>query len=155
MMRPHPYLSAREDLIRFLKSGGFRPHPREVFCPSTKHCWVDVAALKGPDLWAFEYKSRSDSIRRGFEQCRSYSCAFNYVVLVADRSRVTASPYFGKFKQEGFGVWRRIGSGFYSILPPKRRRVARTTQEVVERQFKRLSLPSGVDGNLLDWVLMG
>jgi hypothetical protein len=61
------YASARGDLLAFLESSGFKPHPLEVFCPSPKHCWVDVAAVKGPDLWAFEYKSHSDSIRRGFE----------------------------------------------------------------------------------------
>jgi len=51
------HASARGDLLAFLKSSssGFRPHPLEVFCPSPKHCWVDVAAVKGPDLWAFEY----------------------------------------------------------------------------------------------------
>ena len=49
------YASARGDLLAFLGSNGFKPHPLEVFCPSPKHCWVDVAAVKGPDLWAFEY----------------------------------------------------------------------------------------------------
>ena len=152
MTRTRPYPSAREDLLRFLESNGFKPHPLEVFCPSSAHCWVDVAAAKGPDLWAFEYKSRSDSISRGFEQCRSYSNAFNYVVLVADRHRVTASSYFSKFKREGFGVWRHMGSSFYSILPPKRRRVAPAARGVVERQFRRLRYLGGGDRSILDWV---
>jgi hypothetical protein len=148
----HPYASAREDLLNFLKSSGFKPHPLEVFCPSPKHCWVDVAAAKGPDLWAFEYKSRSDSIRRGFEQCRSYARAFNYVVLVADRHRVTSSPYFTKFKREGFGVWRHIGAEFYPIVPPKRRRwVTPQARGVVERQFRKLLSPVRGDMSLLDW----
>ena len=152
MPRAHPYSSAREDLVRFLESNGFKPHPHEVFCASATHCWVDVAAAKGSDLWAFEYKSRSDSIKRGFEQCLAYSYAFNYVVLVADRRRVTANPYFSKFKREGFGVWRHTGSSFYSILPPKRRRVAPSARGVIERQFRRLRLPSDADGRILDWV---
>ncbi len=152
MTRAHLYPSARADLLRFLESSGFKPHPLEVFCPSSTHCWVDVAAAKGSDLWAFEYKSRQDSIRRGFEQCLSYSRAFNYVVLVADRRRVTASPYFSRFKREGFGVWRHIGSSFYSILPPKRRQVARVARGIVERQFRRLRVQGGVDRSILDWV---
>jgi len=146
-----PYASARGDLLKFLESCGFKPHPLEVFCPSSRHCWVDVAAAKGPDLWAFEYKSRSDSIRRGFEQCRSYSRAFNYVVLVADRHRVTSSPYFNKFKREGFGVWRHNGACFYSIVPPKRHRVAPEARGVVERQFRNLLSPAGADTSILDW----
>jgi len=152
MTEAHPYPSARVDLLRFLELGGFKPHPLEVYCPSLTHCWVDVAAAKGPDLWAFEYKSRSDSIRRGLEQCRSYSRAFNYVVLVADRQRVTASPYFSKFKREGFGIWRHIGGDFYSILPPKRRRVVPAARGVVERQFRRLRPSTGVNESILDWV---
>jgi hypothetical protein len=102
--RAHLYPSAREDLLRFLESSRFKPHPLEVFCPSSTHCWVDVAAAKGPDLWAFEYKSRSDSIRRGFEQCRSYSCAFNYVVLVADRSQPAPISVDSNGKGSAYGV---------------------------------------------------
>ena len=151
MIRAGPYAFAREDLLRFLRSNGFKPHPREVFCPSSRHCWVDVAAAKGSDLWAFEYKSRSDSIRRGFEQCQSYARAFNYVVLVADRRRVTSSPYFGKFKREGFGVWGRSRSGFYAIVAPERRYVGSKVRRVVERQFGLWLKPARVDRSILDW----
>jgi len=146
-----PYASAREDLLQFLKSSGFKPHPLEVFCPSSRHCWVDVAAAKGSDLWAFEYKSRSDSIRTGLEQCQSYASAFNCVVLVADRHRITSSPYFSKFKQEGFGVWGHKQGGFYSIVAPERRYVASTARRVIERQFGSLLKPTRVDRNILDW----
>jgi len=146
------YPSARIDLIAFLKSNGFRPHPLEVFCPSATHCWVDVAAVKGQDSWAFEYKSRSDSIRRGFEQCRSYSRAFNYVVLVADRHRVTSSPYFGRFRKEGFGVWRRNGNCFLSVIEPKRRSVSKEARVIIERQFRRVMPSIERDRSILDWV---
>jgi hypothetical protein len=47
------YAAARPQLIAFLTGQGFKPHPNEVFCPA-EHCWVDVAALKGQDYWAFE-----------------------------------------------------------------------------------------------------
>ncbi len=131
------YPAARRQLISFLQSQGFSTHPNEVFCPATQHCWVDVAALKRQDYWAFEYKSRNDSIRRGLEQCRSYSKAFNYVVLVADRHRTTSSPYFGHFKRYGFGVWSHTTNGFYPLLHPKRRSVVGKVRAVIERQFKR------------------
>jgi len=146
-----PYASARDDLLKFLKSSGFKPHPLEVFCPSSRHCWVDVAAAKGPDLWAFEYKSRSDSIRRGLEQCQSYARAFNYVVLVADRYRVTSSPYFGKFKREGFGVWSHKQGGFYAIVAPERRYVASKARRVIERQFGCLLKPTRANRSIMDW----
>ena len=153
MVDVHPYATARGRLLRFLESSGFKPHPLEVFCPSSSHCWVDVAAVKGFDLWAFEYKSRSDSIRRGLEQCQSYSSAFNYVVLVADRRRVTTSPYFGKFKREGFGVWCHTGPSFYSILAPKRQLVVPKAKRVVERQFMRLlSSRKQADRSITDWM---
>ena len=129
------YAAARKQLIRFLQNQGFNPHPGEVFCPA-EHCWVDVGALRGQDYWAFEYKSRTDSIRRGLEQCCSYSKAFNYVILVADRYRVTSSPYFYDFKRRGFGVWRHDGSKFYALLSPKRQPVKSKAKVVVERQFR-------------------
>ncbi len=132
------YATARGLLIAYLHARGYRAHPEEVFCPSGEHCWVDVAALKGQDYWAFEYKSRNDSIRRGFDQCRSYAKGFNYVVLVADRHRVTASPYFQHFRAEGFGIWRHDRSGFHPILNPKRHTTVRNVEHVVERQFRRI-----------------
>lgn len=147
------YVAARPQLISFLIGQGFKPHPDEVFCPA-EHCWVDVAALKGQDYWAFEYKSRSDSIRRGLDQCCSYAKAFNYVVLVADRCRTTSSPYFGRFKRHGFGVWSHTASGFYPLLNPKRRGVLRKAAVVVERQF-RWALPEVkfVDPRITDWIV--
>jgi hypothetical protein len=132
------YAAARGELIAYLHTQGYRPHPDEVFCPSREHCWVDVAALKGEDYWAFEYKSRHDSIRRGFYQCRSYARGFNYVVLVADRERVTSSPYFRNFRAEGFGIWRHSPYGFQQILEPRRRNAIRKAKLVVERQFRHV-----------------
>ena len=131
---PRSYAAARRELINHLQTQGYRAHPDEVFCPG-EHCWVDVAALKGEDYWAFEYKSRNDSMRRGFDQCLSYSNGFNYVVLVADRHRVSSSDYFHKLKAEGFGVWRHDLFGFHTLIEPKRRNTMRNVKRVVERQF--------------------
>ena len=146
------YPAARKQLIAYLQNQGYRPHPNEVFCPG-EHCWVDVGAVRGQDYWAFEYKSRTDSIRRGLEQCCSYSNAFNYVVLVADRHRVTSSPYFSRFKRRGFGVWRHDGKKFYSLISPKRQPVRSRAKVIVERQFNRL--PSFNESSqaalILDW----
>ena len=147
------YQSARKQLVSFLRTERFQVHPAEVYCPAIVHCWVDVAALKGEDYWAFEYKSRNDSIKRGLEQCRSYSNAFNYVVLVADRRRATASPYFGNFKRNGFGVWSHGEAGFNLLLQPQRRTVARKSRAVIERQFTRLvrQTQSKANRKISDW----
>lgn len=149
------YREARGHLISFLRGHGFMPHPREVFCPSEMHCWVDVAAMKGCDYWAFEYKSRNDSIRRGLDQCCSYSRAFNYVVLVADRHRATKSPYFGRFKRQGFGVWTHTANSFYPILNPRRQFVVRKAGSVVERQFRYLTYGEKFVGNrrISEWFV--
>jgi len=139
MSNDHPnYVAARGQLIAYLQTQGYKAHPDEVFCPSGEHCWVDVAALRGQDYWAFEYKSRTDSIRRGFDQCRSYAKGFNYVVLVADRNRVTSSPYFRNFMAEGFGIWRHDRSGFHPIIQPRRSTTIGNIKLVVERQFRRV-----------------
>ena len=154
MAYQHPnYQTARRQLVSFLRTEGFQVHPDEVYCPSLEHCWVDVAALKGQDYWAFEYKSRKDSIKRGLEQCRSYSRAFNYVVLVADRHRTTASPYFGNFKRNGFGIWSHAEKGFNPLLRPQRRIVERRSRAVVERQFARLKrhLNLNADRKISEW----
>ncbi len=132
------YPAARKQLIAFLQTQGYTVHPSEVFCPTPNHCWVDVAAIKGQDYWAFEYKSRTDPIRRGLEQCSAYATAFNYVVIVADRYRVTRSRYFARFKRSGFGVWQHQGSAFHPLIPPKRRAAIKQAKTVVERQFKSL-----------------
>lgn len=147
------YEAARKQLILFLRSEGFKVHPEEVYCPAAEHCWVDVAAVKGEDYWAFEYKSRTDSIKRGLAQCRSYSNSFNYVVLVADRYRATSSPYFGNFKRNGFGVWSHAGAGFKPLLQPHRRTVARQSRIVIERQFRRaiFDREAGVNRKISEW----
>jgi len=111
-------------------------HPQEVYCPASEHHWVDVAAVRGEDFWAFEYKSRNDSIKRGLSQCRAYAKAFNYVVLVANRRRTTSSPYFGSFKRNGFGVWSHAGDKFLPLLKPIRRAVLGGSRVVIERQFR-------------------
>jgi hypothetical protein len=148
MAYQHPnYRAARKQLMAFLRTEGFQVHPDEVYCPTLEHCWVDVAAVKGQDYWAFEYKSRMDSIKRGLEQCRSYSHAFNYVVLVADRHRATASPYFGNFKRNGFGVWSHAEHGFNSLLRPQRRSVERRRRVVIERQFARVIRDINLNGD--------
>ncbi len=137
-----------------MEAQGYKPHYEEVFCPSSEHCWVDVAAVKGQEYWAFEYKSQRDSIRRGLEQCCAYAIAFHYVVLVADRHRVTSSPYFPRFKQHGFGVWRHDGKRFQVLLNPKRRLPVRNAKAVVERQFRpNPKSPGGMyQTSLLPWL---
>jgi hypothetical protein len=147
------YPAARKQLISFLQTEGFKAQPSEVYRPASKHCWVDVAALRGQDYRAFEYKSRTDSIRRGLEQCCSYAGAFNYVVQVADRYRVTSSPYFYHFKSRGFGVWLHDGAKFYVLLPPKRQPIRRQAKVVVERQFRHLvtSLDKDETVPILKW----
>lgn len=142
------YPAARKQLIAYLQTQGFTAHPNEVFCPAKEHHWVDVAAFKGQDYWAFEYKSRTDSIRRGLEQCCSYAEAFNYVVLVADRYRVTSSPYLGQFTHRGFGIWRHYGASFYPLVSPKRQPVKRDAKVIIERQFRRAIRERG-EGNCL------
>lgn len=148
------YAPARNELLAYLRTEGFTTHPNEVFCPGEGHCWVDVAALKGRDYWAFEYKSRNDSIRRGFEQCCAYARGFNYVVLVADRHRVTSSPYFARLKRQGFGVWRHDQSAFQPIIHPKRHATITQVNRVVERQFKRVirSTSAEQDSSLTSWL---
>jgi hypothetical protein len=154
MPNAHPnYPTARKQLISFLQGQGYRVHPREVYCPAAEHCWVDVAAVKGQDFWAFEYKSRNDSIKRGLSQCQAYANAFNYVVLVADRRRATSSPYFGSFKRNGFGVWSHAGFGFYALLKPQRRVALRRSRTVIERQFGWGAIRAGTerDRKISDW----
>ncbi len=173
------YRIARQQLISFLEDHGFASHPSEVFCPpaidpcSTSltqffrvhheiglkvasmplHYWVDVAARKDQDYWAFEYKSRNDSMKRGFDQCCAYSSGFNYVVLVADRLRLTKSDYFTRFKRQGFGVWRHDGARFYSILPAKRRTASTNANAAIRKQFQHaFAEERGYNTRLTEWL---
>ncbi|HUK27437.1 MAG TPA: hypothetical protein VLV31_03355 [Candidatus Acidoferrales bacterium] len=153
-MDNHPsYPAARLQLISFLQSQGYTVHPKEVYCPAIEHHWVDVAALKGEDFWAFEYKSRNDSIKRGLSQCQAYAKAFNYVVLVANRRRTTSSPYFVSFKRNGFGIWSHAGDRFHPLIMPLRRAVLRGSRVVIERQFKWSMSNNNLEANrkISDW----
>jgi hypothetical protein len=114
-----------EQLLISLKQEGFTLYPGELDCNTPNHRWVDIAACKDDSLWAFEFKSRGDSLKRGLSQCLAYSLAFDYVVLIAQGKRLTRSRLFQEFRKGGIGLWSLHGSRFLKISEPKPQRPQR------------------------------
>ena len=88
--------------------------------------------------WAFEYKSKSDSITRGVEQLRCYAEWFDYVVLVSEK-------VLDHRKSEKYWELKNMGAGMWSYDPdigrcleshnPEIQRPARRNRGFVSRRF--------------------
>ncbi len=85
---------------------GFTVYPEEFDCINSEHPLVDIAARMGFQYWAFEYKSKSDSISRGVEQVECYQKWFDQVVLVSERilNHRTSENYW-RLRRMGVGIW--------------------------------------------------
>ena len=101
--KPLPcYASFKTHLIK----RGFTVFPFEFECTGSDHPFVDLAARMGCMYWAFEYKSRSDSISRGVDQLRCYAEWFDYVVLVSEKTLDhRRSENYWELKSMGAGMW--------------------------------------------------
>jgi hypothetical protein len=96
---------------KYLRTQGFSIYPVEFECSGwTAHPYVDIAARMGSYFWAFEYKSKNDSVSRGVEQLRCYSEWFDYVVLAAER-------VLDHRKSDNYWELKNLGAGIWSFCP--------------------------------------
>jgi hypothetical protein len=118
----------------FLSTLGFTIYPVEFDCISSKHPLVDIAAKMGSFYWAFEYKSRNDSVSRGVEQLRCYSEWFDYVVLVSERA-------FDHRSNENYWSLKDLGAGIWFYDPEQ--------DNCVEWRYPEIQSPSPYDRSLV------
>ena len=83
-----------ELLQQYLDQLGFTCYPRELKLEGEEHPFVDLAAYKRDNFWAFEYKSFGDWLGKGIEQCKCYARWFDRVSLVTDNTLASAISYF-------------------------------------------------------------
>jgi hypothetical protein len=131
--------------LNYLRQEGFVLFPGEMNCHTPGHHWVDVAASKSRALWAFEYKSKTDSLSRGLAQCTSYSQAFDYVVLVSEGKRLTRSSLFWDFRRKGIGLWLLQGSSVRELSEPQTQIPERRYRARAKTQFLRLTGVAATD----------
>lgn len=94
---PKQYVGHYPILAKWLRSQGHIVYPMEMVCeavriPDKEHQYnshylygaVDVVSMFHDKLWAWEYKSRNDSVLRGMLQVENYRRSFDYVSLVAE-----------------------------------------------------------------------
>lgn len=104
---------------------------------------VDIAAKMGEYFWAFEYKSKNDSISRGVDQLRCYSEWFDLVVLVSERlvSHDKSENYW-RLKNMGAGLWNYTPSFKGRCIhksDPVLQRPEVSNRKIVSRRFRALS----------------
>jgi hypothetical protein len=102
------HISMEHELLQqYLDELGFTCYPRELRLEGERHPLVDLAAYKGDNFWAFEYKSFADWIGRGIEQCQCYARWFDRVSLVIERRLTTRSKFYHICENLGYGILLR------------------------------------------------
>ena len=144
----------------YLDSIGFTVYPIEFDCGNSRHPLVDIVARMGSFYWAFEYKSKNDSISTGVDQVACYSDWFDYVVLVSERwIDHTRSTNFWKLASFGAGIWNFLPSSGKlveiknpSIQSPdkKHRRTLRSRFEPLKSRSKNSEIYIGLQARFFE-----
>ncbi|MHA1285999.1 MAG: hypothetical protein ACTSPB_01225 [Candidatus Thorarchaeota archaeon] len=107
MVFPKHYVGRYPKLAKHLSENGFIVYSmemvsREIVHP--KNYVVDVVAVKSNEIWAFEYKSFNDPVKKAKLQVENYVKCFDRVVVVAENlTALTRHREF--FRELGVGVW--------------------------------------------------
>lgn len=121
MPYPKRYVGHYHNLAKYLNEKGFRVYPMEMVAESVvneRNYVVDVVAMKDRSIWAFEYKSRFDQVKRAIKQVENYVKCFDYVVVVAENLR-DLTKYREDFRSLGVGTWHIQGLEITCLDEPK------------------------------------
>jgi len=107
MVFPKHYVGRYHKLAKHLSENGFMVYSMEMVSREIVHeknYVVDVAAVKSNEIWAFEYKSFNDPVKKAKLQVENYVKCFDQVVVVAENlTDLTRHREF--FREIGVGVW--------------------------------------------------
>jgi Holliday junction resolvase len=104
---PKRYVGHYGNLAGYLEKKDFQVYPMEMVAHQIVHeknFVVDVVALKDRSIWAFEYKSRGDPVKRAILQVENYLKCVDYVVLVAEDLK-DLTNFRETFRKLGAGTW--------------------------------------------------
>ena len=104
---PDHYVGHYGNLVAYLRSKDFQVYPMEMVAESVVHeknFVVDVAAIKDRKIWAFEYKTRTDPVKRAILQAENYLKCFDFVVVVAENLS-DLTNHRAIFRRLGAGTW--------------------------------------------------
>lgn len=152
---PKKYVGHYRSLASHLTNQGFFVYPYEILCywlqsPHPRNKAVDVGAKKGADLYAFEYKSSHDSIKRAIFQVENYRVNFDYVIVVAEIPRKDCylsgsirrmNKYIQTLVSLGAGIWtirKKIdGWEVEEVNTPERQKPLKLNRDYMLRKFMR------------------
>jgi hypothetical protein len=105
-------VEVKRTLRQYLTDQGYIAYPMEMqfggFC--------DVTGFLNHKFYAFEIKQKGDNIHKALEQLKDYSRGVDYCIVVVDKIGKRQSV---KFKEKGYGIWKRNGSEFIEELKPE------------------------------------
>lgn len=166
---PRHYVGHYSVLAKWLEGQGHIVYSYEMFCnpvhvSAQKPSWnagngkydiyrshslyglVDVVSYYHEKLWAWEYKSQTDSLKRGFLQLTNYARSFDYVCLASVMSPM--GNLYDKLRELGAGVYPELPGteGFMMLDEPKLQKpnpiwreelVLRFRKNMLAKQLKR------------------
>jgi hypothetical protein len=158
---PNHYVGHYPVLAKWLEGLGHIVYPYEMFCnpvhvsakkPSWNCCsgkndryeshslygMVDVVSWFGERLWAWEYKSQTDSLKRGFLQLSNYARSFDFVCLACVITPI--SPLYDKLRDLGAGIYPELPSiedGFLPLDEPKLQKPNPVWREELVLRFRK------------------
>ena len=164
---PKKYVGRYPNLTRWISSLGHRVYPYEMWCepvavkdekPSynifsgeinvyeTHYLYglVDVVSYLNHNLWAWEYKSKKDSIHRGLKQVENYTRSFNFVcIVVADLAmmdrfvKAKEAHVRDILKESGVGIIWQDQEIFKTIVSPEPQKPNVVLNEALIKRFHR------------------
>jgi len=141
MPYPKKYVGYYHNLVEYLNGQGFAIYPMEMAAKEVvneKHYFVDVVAMKDNKIWAFEYKSYNDSVKRAILQIENYRKCFDFAVVVGTNLRKLLK-YRDVFQKLGAGLWH-LKRGKVTVLeePKKQPPIPLTEPSLYHPQCKTI-----------------
>ena len=143
-------------ITEYLQMDGFVVYPTEIYCgidnvPHYPYRFVDAAAYKEGNFYAFEFKSSGDPLcsERVFKQIENYKVSFDYVILVAEIPRKGRTGVTLNLKGKKIYDIIRLGAGIWilsinnstkkyvvkEIVKPKKQKPNLNNKRFIEKQF--------------------
>lgn len=173
---PRKYVGHYPHLASWLRSQGHSVYPMEMICnpvhvPKKEPAFiskdgipyyehqnlygaVDVVTFYGGKIWAWEYKSQGDSLKRALSQLTNYARSFDYVCLAS--VIMPHGELYDKLRDLGSGLYAEVNGGFMVVDEPKQQKPILSLHEDLVNRFRRnvysKPTPKSLDQSLVKWV---
>lgn len=154
---PRKYVGHYHLLAEWLKNNSHAVYPMEMFCEPVRvgdldtpngylrarhlYGYVDVVSYFSGKLYAWEYKSRHDNIKRALSQLENYSRSFDFVSLVAqDLKKLTNIR--DKLRAIGAGSYYLQGGTYCLLDSPRQQTPIPSLHANLVSRFQRNVFPN-------------